>query len=82
MEPLQIAKGGTRRVLVIANHPGIVYAFRRVLRQTSGFTLVGYVAGLQVVEHYHTPPRPILLDQHHNHQMKNPSLESKSEILL
>ncbi len=29
----------------MANHSGIVYAFRRVLRQTSGFTLVGYVAG-------------------------------------
>ena len=45
MEPLHIAKDGARRVLVVANHSGIVYAFRRVLRQTSGFTLVGYVAG-------------------------------------
>ena len=46
MQPVHIAtRKGTRRVLVVANHPGIVYAFRRVLRQTSGFTLVGYVAG-------------------------------------
>ena len=47
MQPVHIAatQNGTRRVLVVANHPGIVYAFRRVLRQTSGFTLVGYVAG-------------------------------------
>jgi DNA-binding NarL/FixJ family response regulator len=55
VEPLQIAKSGTRRVLVIANHPGIVYAFRRVLRQTSGFTLVGYVAG-------HAPVGAVLAD--------------------
>ena len=34
VEPLQRAKDGTRKVLVVANHPGIVYAFRRVLRQT------------------------------------------------
>ncbi len=45
METLHIAKDGARRVLVVANQSGIVYAFRRVLRQTSGFTLVGYVAG-------------------------------------
>jgi DNA-binding NarL/FixJ family response regulator len=45
VETLHIAKDGARRVLVVANHSGIVYAFRRVLRQTSGFTLVGYVAG-------------------------------------
>jgi DNA-binding NarL/FixJ family response regulator len=55
MEPLQIAKDGARRVLVVANHPGIVYAFRRVLRQTSGFTLVGYVTG-------HSPIGPVVAD--------------------
>jgi DNA-binding NarL/FixJ family response regulator len=55
MEPLKIAKDGARRVLVVANHPGIVYAFRRVLRQTSGFTLVGYVAG-------HSAITPVLAD--------------------
>jgi DNA-binding NarL/FixJ family response regulator len=49
MEPLKIATDGTRRVLVVANHPGIVYAFRRVLRQTSGFTLVGYVNGRSAI---------------------------------
>ena len=42
-------------MLVVANHPGIVYAFRRVLRQTSGFTLVGYVAG-------HAPIGAVLAD--------------------
>jgi DNA-binding NarL/FixJ family response regulator len=42
-------------VLVVANHSGIVYAFRRVLRQTSGFTLVGYVAG-------HSPVGAIVAD--------------------
>jgi DNA-binding NarL/FixJ family response regulator len=45
VKPLQIANDGARRVLVVANHPGIVYAFRRVVRQTSGFALVGYVSG-------------------------------------
>jgi DNA-binding NarL/FixJ family response regulator len=45
MEPLKTANDGTRNVLVVANHSGLVYAFRRVLRQTSGFKLVGYVAG-------------------------------------
>jgi DNA-binding NarL/FixJ family response regulator len=55
VETLHIAKDGTRRVLVIANHSGIVYAFRRVLRQTSGFTLVGYVAG-------HAPVGAIVAD--------------------
>jgi DNA-binding NarL/FixJ family response regulator len=55
MEPLQIAKDGARKVLVVANHPGIVYAFRRVLRQTSGFTLVGYVNG-------QSPIGPVLAD--------------------
>ena len=56
MEPVQIAtKDGARRVLVVANHPGIVYAVRRVLRQTAGFTLVGYVAG-------HGPIGPVVAD--------------------
>jgi DNA-binding NarL/FixJ family response regulator len=55
VETLHIAKDGTRRVLVVANHSGIVYAFRRVLRQTSGFTLVGYVAG-------HAPVGAIVAD--------------------
>ena len=55
MEPLHIANDGARRVLVVANHSGIVYAFRRVLRQTSGFTLVGYVAG-------HAPVGAIVAD--------------------
>jgi DNA-binding NarL/FixJ family response regulator len=55
MEPLKIAKDGARRVLVVANHPGIVYAFRRVLRQTSGFTLVGYVNG-------HSAIGPVVVD--------------------
>jgi DNA-binding NarL/FixJ family response regulator len=46
VQPVQIAtNNGARRVLVVANSSAIVYAFRRVLRQTSGFTLVGYVAG-------------------------------------
>jgi DNA-binding NarL/FixJ family response regulator len=45
VEPLKRVTDGARKVLVVANHPGIVYAFRRVLRGTSGFTLVGYVAG-------------------------------------
>ena len=55
MEPLKVAKDGARRVLVVANHPGIVYAFRRVLRQTSGFTLVGYVNG-------HSAIGPVVVD--------------------
>ncbi|HEY7621996.1 MAG TPA: response regulator transcription factor [Solirubrobacteraceae bacterium] len=55
MESLHIATDGTRRVLVVANNSGIVYAFRRVLRQTSGFTLVGYVAG-------HAPVGAIVAD--------------------
>jgi DNA-binding NarL/FixJ family response regulator len=55
VEPLHIANDGTRRVLVVANNSGIVYAFRRVLRQTSGFTLVGYVAG-------HAPVGAIVAD--------------------
>jgi DNA-binding NarL/FixJ family response regulator len=56
VQPVHIAtNNGTRRVLVVANHPGIVYAFRRVLRQTSGFTLVGYVAG-------HGPVSAVLAD--------------------
>jgi DNA-binding NarL/FixJ family response regulator len=45
VERLRVADDGARKVLVVANHPGIVYAFRRVLRQTPGFTLVGYVSG-------------------------------------
>jgi DNA-binding NarL/FixJ family response regulator len=46
MESLHVVeKSGNYRVLVVANHPGIVYAFRRVLRQTLGFTLFGYIAG-------------------------------------
>jgi len=55
VERLRVANDGTRRVLVVANHPGIVYAFRRVLRQTPGFNLVGYVAG-------HTPVGAIVAD--------------------
>jgi DNA-binding NarL/FixJ family response regulator len=55
VESLHIANDGARRVLVVANNSGIVYAFRRVLRQTSGFTLVGYVAG-------HAPVGAIVAD--------------------
>jgi DNA-binding NarL/FixJ family response regulator len=55
VERLRVANDGTRRVLVVANHPGIVYAFRRVLRQTPGFNLVGYVAG-------HAPVGAIVAD--------------------
>jgi DNA-binding NarL/FixJ family response regulator len=55
VESLHIAHDGARRVLVVANNSGIVYAFRRVLRQTSGFTLVGYVAG-------HAPVGAIVAD--------------------
>jgi DNA-binding NarL/FixJ family response regulator len=55
VERLRVANDGTRRVLVVANHPGIVYAFRRVLRQTPGFALVGYVAG-------HAPVGAIVAD--------------------
>ena len=56
MQPVQIAtKDGARRVLVVANNSGIVYAFRRVLRQTAGFTLVGYVSG-------HGPIGPVVAD--------------------
>ena len=45
MEAAQIARDGTRRVLVVANHPAIVYAIRRVFRQAAGFRLIGYVTG-------------------------------------
>jgi DNA-binding NarL/FixJ family response regulator len=55
VESVHIAHDGARRVLVVANNSGIVYAFRRVLRQTSGFTLVGYVAG-------HAPVGAIVAD--------------------
>jgi DNA-binding NarL/FixJ family response regulator len=44
MTKLEVAREGTRRVLVVANHPGIVYAFRRALQQATGFTLIGYVS--------------------------------------
>ena len=58
VEPLQRANDGARKVLVVANHPGIVYAFRRVLRQTSGFTLVGYVAGHSTITAVLADARP------------------------
>jgi DNA-binding NarL/FixJ family response regulator len=45
MEAAQVATYGTRRVLVVANHPAIVYAVRRALRHVAGFRLIGYVTG-------------------------------------
>jgi DNA-binding NarL/FixJ family response regulator len=45
VKTLQLASDGTSRVLVLADQSGIVYALRRMLRQTTGFTLVGYTSG-------------------------------------
>ena len=41
--------GGTRRMLVVSDQSGVVYALRRMLRQTPGFALVGFVDGREPV---------------------------------
>ena len=45
MGAVDITADGKRRVVVVANDAGIVHAIGRVLRQTAGFSLVGYVGG-------------------------------------
>jgi len=41
--------GSARRVLVVTDQSGVVYALRRMLRQTPGFALAGYVDGRNAV---------------------------------